>query len=284
MPVLAIAGLLAGGAEVTVARAQREQPARGASVLIVQVGDTAVQPLADAEVLLPLSGLLLRVGPSGAGRFSNLVAGRHVVSARRIGYRGETRVVELTGGDTLTLAFYLEPSTTELEPVVVREPSFVNADLAEFDHRRSTGMGHFITGDQIRDQHPARLRDMLVRIPGVAVIATGHGASEVRLRRANLMTDWTRQGDCAPTYYIDGIPVARSVRVYKDGNMGSLAGNVLPAPTVMQTATVTIDNFDPSDVAGIEVYNSPAETPPQYLANGAECGVIVLWTARGKRR
>jgi hypothetical protein len=253
-------------------------------VLVVQIGDTSIRPLAGAELLIPTGGILLRVGASGTAKVIDLAPGRHVVSARRIGYQSETRIVDLGLGDSTTIAFYLKPFATELDPVIVTEQPFVNADLAEFESRRAKGFGHFITRAQIDSLHPSRLRDIVARVPGMAIVQTHGGQSEVRLRRANLNTDCSRQGDCSPAYYIDGIPVPPSVQIGTNGNVRSLGGNVMPPAAALLTATVTVDNFDPSQIAGIEVYSSPAETPPQFLANRAECGVIVMWTVRGSRR
>lgn len=278
------ASILLGAAAIPTPLQAQQTAAARPPVLIVQIGDTSIRPLADAELLIPTAGILLRVGALGTAKVIDLAPGRHVVSARHIGYLSETRIVDLNLGDSMTIAFYLTPSIRALEPVIVTERSFVNTDLAEFDSRRMKGLGHFITRAQIDSLHPSRLRDMVARVPGMAIVQTHGGQSEVRLRRANLNTDWSRQGDCSPAYYIDGIPVPPSIQIGTGGNVKALGGNVMPPATALQTATVTVDNFEPSQIAGIEVYNSPAETPPQFLANRAECGVIVIWTVRGSPR
>jgi hypothetical protein len=41
-----------------------------------------------------------------------------------------------------------------------------------------------------------------------------------------------------------------------------------------------LDTYSPDQVAGIEVYNSPAEIPSMFNMTGSACGVIVVWTKR----
>lgn len=43
------------------------------------------------------------------------------MSSRQIGFRAESRVVDVAAGDTTTVAFYLEPTVTELDAVFIRE-------------------------------------------------------------------------------------------------------------------------------------------------------------------
>ena len=41
-----------------------------------------------------------------------------------------------------------------------------------------------------------------------------------------------------------------------------------------------IGAFLVTDVAGVEIYRGPAETPTQFSGPNATCGTIVIWTGR----
>jgi hypothetical protein len=64
----------------------------------------------------------------------------------------------------------------------------------------------------------------------------------------------TRNRDCTPNFFVDGLP----------------ANNALPT------------DFSLMGVIGIEIYRTESETPTQFLRGLNACGAIVIWTTRGK--
>jgi hypothetical protein len=38
------------------------------------------------------------------------------------------------------------------------------------------------------------------------------------------------------------------------------------------------EEFFPDNVEAIELYSSPANTPPQFVTRSMTCGTIVIWT------
>jgi hypothetical protein len=70
---------------------------------------------------------------------------------------------------------------------------------------------------------------------------------------------------CYPTVWIDG-------QMVHQGTAGTMPGQSGPAFLDSLIGT--------EEIAGIEVYNSPASMPVQYNLHAA-CGVIVIWTRHG---
>ena len=90
--------------------------------------------------------------------------------------------------------------------------------------------------------------DLLQGLPGVTIDHSGN----VRLRGMV-----GGQGNCGePRVYIDGFP--------------SIAGGE------------DLKTIDPMNIEGIEVYRRPVEVPAEYGGAMSGCGVIVLWTRRGR--
>ncbi|HEV2129941.1 MAG TPA: Plug domain-containing protein [Longimicrobiaceae bacterium] len=120
--------------------------------------------------------------------------------------------------------------------------------LAGF-HQRSTArvLGAFVTRADIEKQRAHTTTALLRRIPGVQLVPRPLGGGHTVMLR----------GTCAPMVYIDGI----KVRLFSG----------------------TIDDLvTPQALEGIEVYRSAAEVPAEYSGLNAGCGVILLWTRRGR--
>lgn len=227
------------------ARLPAQPVGRPRAVILGTVSDTSLSPIVAAEV--SVGGSVVRVSTDSNGRFHvvHVPAGRFVVIARSIGYRPETNVVELAEGDTLRLAFTLEPAPTQaLRAVVVMERT-VSRRLQEFNDRRKLGFGEFFTRSDIEKINPIIVGDILQRVKSLNVSADGSVVGSAR-------------GRCPTAIYLDGIPVAY--------------GKLDDLPT-------------PNDIAAIEVYPGPATLPlwlPQgQLGMKAGCGAVLVWTRDG---
>jgi hypothetical protein len=56
--------------------------------------------------------------------------------------------------------------------------------------------------------------------------------------------------DCRPQYWVDGVPLESG----------------------------SAEEFSPDNVEAIELYASPATTPPQFSTRSRTCGTVVVWT------
>lgn len=120
---------------------------------------------------------------------------------------------------------------------------------AGFHERAGHGFGHFVTEAHIRTRNARVVTDALRGIPGVTVApsAARSGSYEIYMARAQ---GRLRSARCPPKVFLDGI-----------------------------VTSVDFDDYlTPADVAGIEIYRGPAETPAQFGGAESDCGVIVIWT------
>ncbi len=195
------------------------------------------------EVLLFVNGERRDVTLSRQGRFvlSGLTAGAHRVEVRAVGYRPYVLELELQPGQVAERQFPMVFTGERLPDIEVESR---NAKLlprfAEFERRRQSGLGAFVTREDIRSRGYMRVSDALRSIRGVRVDC---GEVDCVIHMARAPTN------CFPTYYVDG----RMVRTFAEST-----------PV--------------ADVHGIEVYRSAAEMPGEFSGAGAMCGVIAIWT------
>jgi hypothetical protein len=184
------------------------------------------------------------------GRFvqDSLAAGNYVLQVRAIGYVGASWVLQLAAGQVRTQDFELERLPVQLDPVTVRRPpSFSEQRRLEFERRRASGRGYFITEDDIERTKPHSLSDLFRNVPGVRLTCRGSSNCAIRMTRA--------PRECRPDFVLDGFAASNS--------------------TSLDMATVGI--------IGIEVYRTLTETPTEFLKADNLCGTVVIWTRSGPR-
>jgi hypothetical protein len=222
------------------------------AVILGVVADTNLRAVGGADVSFAGSGVHVSTDSLGRFRVVRVPAGRFLMIARGIGYRPATSAVDVADGDTLRLAFTLEPATAqELATVLITERKLSNK-LMEFDQRRRLGFGEFFTQADIEKINPIGMADVLRRTKAVRINGDrAHSARET--------------GPCPMAIYIDGIPIGTEVLTY------------LPSP---------------NEIAAIEVYAGSASIPVwlpkppvnprgQSLSAQLGCGAILLWTRDG---
>jgi hypothetical protein len=194
---------------------------------------------------------------SGVVAMTNLPTGTQVIEFRAIGYRPLRTRLALSARGSNRVDVTLDDRITELSPLTVsalRRPRITN----EFEERRKSGRGVFFDEAYIAKRRSLGVNDIFYGVPGVKVSLSGY-SSVVTIMRSGGMADNMVDG-CSPTYFVDGI------RISTDDGMFS------------------IDNIiRPQDIVGMELYRSLAEAPPQYQQSGSGCGLILIWTKRGKR-
>lgn len=195
------------------------------------------------EILLFVDGERREITLSRQGRFvlSGMSQGTHRLEVRAVGYRPFLLEVELQPRQLVERQFPMVFTGERLPDVEVEARKVrLLPRFGDFERRRQSKMGHFVTRDEIRARGYMRLGDAMRSIRGVRVDCQEVDCV-IHMARA--------PANCYPTYYVDG----RLTRSF--------------------AASTPV-----SDVHGIEVYRSAAEMPAEFTGAGAMCGVIVIWT------
>ena len=184
-----------------------------------------------------------------------VLPGLNTVEFERIGYEPFTVSLWAVRNHTdLDLAVTLDPLPVQIRTVVVEadQSLSVRGALREFYQRRQWGLGHYFTQQDIEEQRPLFISDMLRMTPGVIVRPGIYGGNRVEVIGVRGIKD-----RCMSTnLFIDG-------QFIETGNSEDLDGLV-----------------HPDNVAAIEVYPRPTGVPAQYNNRGSVCGVILVWTRR----
>ena len=185
----------------------------------------------------------------GAFRVSGIAPGHANIQVKRLGFRPDSASVNVPAAGFAELSIKLPVAAENLVPVTVRARKLTySGRLAGYYERleRRNG-GVFITREQIDQDRPRTLSQLLQRVPGVTLIRLRAGATGVRLR------DRT----CAPLIWLDG--------------------NALPA------GEVDLDSFHPNSLQGIELYLGSTTTPLRYVMarDMSNCGTVLLWSRGG---
>jgi hypothetical protein len=240
-------GILLGGALMVLsARAAHAQTRSGPGVIDGAITDSSLAPLGDASAWVLGSRIEVLAGANGRFRIERLPAGRYLLLVRRIGFAPVSTAVQVDEGDTARVWFALNRATAALDTVrIVARNEF--GRLSEFEMRRKTGDGQFMTQTEIEKLNLQDASDLLRHFMAVQITTAGITVS----RRA------MPAKSCPYQFYIDGVAI--------------------PTPNVF------VDLPSPKEIAGIEVYRSAGTIPLQYKnTHGAGfCGVVLLWTRSG---
>jgi CarboxypepD_reg-like domain len=228
--------------------------------------DSAGNSIAGAEVMLPDLKRNAVANYMGEFRLSQLPVGRHEIVVRHAGFAALVDTIEITDGGRVDREFLLREIPTKLDEVRISAPQrkFISPALTDFEERRKSGQGKFISEDELRknDDHPL-LNTLTTHISGVMrmpvdrrqnveYLATGRqcGPGSALLSCKGGVTY------CPVTLFLDG------VMIY-DASRGE-------APPDMR-------DFDPKHIAAVEFY-SAATVPAKYNQTSSGCGVLILWT------
>lgn len=208
------------------------------------VDDQSNEPVVGAEVRLEGVPLPQITALDGAFRFGRIPPGTYQVEARHLAFTTVVDTLELDLSTSVAATIRVSPSVIPLAPITVVVRSLV-LERAGFYERQRHNNGHFVTRQQIEEQHPLQSSEMLRRVPSVRLVRTRDGL--VAIARAN----------CPFRYVID---------------------NIRTGPDF------TIDMIPTGDIEGLEVYLGPSQVPGEFSNFGSDvggtCGVIVVWTRR----
>jgi len=222
------------------------------AILIGRVTDSAGVGLLGAEITLFHSDRVHTItSDSGDFRITGLEPGTLVFNVRRIGFEAASFTAVLKPGKTHRAMFRLTASALPLPTVAVSDTATHTHWLDQFDRRRSSARGTFITRAEI-DKKSARTGTDIVRsVPGIRLMSMRGGAgSQVVMTRGN------GARPCYPTMFVHGLPYSG-----------------------------ILDDFAADDIEALEIYVGISEIPTELDKNGrGMCGAIVVWTRDPNKR
>lgn len=213
-------------------------------VVLGRVTGPAAAPVHGAEVSLLVGDEVRHVARTDTGgrfAFERIEERAFSVRVRRLGF--QPRVLSARAQPPTVapraLEFALLPMPTELaEVLVIGRMNETNGRLREFyQHRAQSRFGHFFDRDEIEAKRPRHASDLMRFVPGARLLP-GRIGSQVRLR------------GCRPLLWVDGIRV--------------------PGAELDEVVNM-------HDVEAMEVYNSFAGIPAQYVDRNTNCGAVVVW-------
>jgi hypothetical protein len=224
------------------------------------VRDTSGIWLRGVEIVsLDNTQIRTRSGAGGSFRLDSMPAGPHLVRFRRLGIMPLTVSVVVDPNATISVDAVVEPFPITLSRVNVQAVSgeLVHLPPGVADRMR-TGIGTYLTADQIAKMHPVETKDIFRHVTGVSVVRFAH-TTVVRSTRG--------------VQTINGNPCTTGMQVVVDG---TIVNNTLTGTSNAAAATGSMDGISPQDIAAIEIYKDGAETPASL--RDSECGVIYIWT------
>jgi len=228
-------------------------PDSGTARLRGSVTATDGKPVPGAQVVVHGHTATAQSTESGSFELGGLPGGTHTVEVRAIGYTKARRLVELRPDSVARVELTLARQAVILPEVAVT----AEAPKSEFDQRRTSAAsgGHYITQEDIERRGAIRTEDLFRTVPGFNVVPSG--GFDYRVVSSRTVG---ASGQCSPQFYIDGARIT----------VDPLVGGGLP--------------INPQDIYGIETYSSNAVNAPPEYQSGNGCGVILIWTKRGRRR
>jgi len=220
---------------------------------------------ADVTIRSPGGATVGRLETDELGNFEYTVRRGYGVRihASRLGYRENTTpLLYFDNHRLLQVEVRLDPEAILLAPLEIVAWSEVidDAMLEGYKNRLKTGLGFYITREEVEARNPTFVSDLLRDVPGIQLSGGTVGARpSVRMARAS-------NRNCATQIWVDGFLANRR---------DLLSGR----PEDFRIDDMVI----PSSVEGIEVYRGLSTVPPEFLNPDAVCGVIAIWTRRGGR-
>jgi hypothetical protein len=229
-------------------------PAAGRRAVVSGLVTGADGPLPNAQVGLLGSPRSIRTRSDGSFRLDSLPGGTHTLEVRALGYVRQRTEVQLKPGRPAAVSLTLAQAPADLPELTVTANAAAAARTG-FEQRRLRGVGGtFITREDIVRRGSIRVEDIFKGVPGIKVDPIGGSGYQILSLRGGSGTSAV----CSPTIYIDNI------RIPLDPD----DGNDLP--------------ILPDEIAGIEIHQSPHSAPLEFRAVGQNCGIILIWSRRGR--
>jgi len=218
----------------------------GRAIVSGRVTFAAGQPASSSRVEIVGSSAVGITDERGEFTLATAPSGTQLLLVRHLGFTPEQIPVELTTRETRKVSVQLRKYIPMMDPVLVTARREHALESVGFTQRRRSGVGRYITADDIARHNYFSMVDALRRVPGLTTTRNAYGQDEIIPTRGASIT-----GGACINYVVDG--------------MRWIGGGV--------------DDFVmPQEVAGIEVYSDvsvPAEFANPFHMG---CTTIVIWT------
>ena len=209
------------------------------------------QPIASAQIVLESDGRSIESDSAGRFAFQALPSGTAQFLIRATHFPDLRLILDLSAGQELMRVVEMDSTAAgrtihTLGPMVVTAtaPPPVSYRLVDFERRRKTGRGQYLTEEDLVRSGVMNLQDAVRPLRGVTEECVGSMHCVVHMSRAPT--------HCQPDYVIDE-------RLNND------FGPYTPI----------------RDIVAVEVYSGPSDVPGEFAGRSAGCGVIVIWTRSG---
>jgi len=223
------------------------------------------EPLDGVTVQIEGTQLGATTNAAGAYRITNVPAGTHTLSARRLGFARATQSVTVGNDATATANFALERTATTLDQIVV-----TGTPEAQTKRELGNAIGLVNAAEVTKLAPPPNVQQLLNTVSGVRVQSAGGdvgSGGNTRIRGANSMTLASE-----PLLYIDGVRV---------NNAAADAGAFPGVGVDSRYPPSRINDLNPEEIESIEIIKGPAAAT--LYGTEASNGVINVLTKRGVR-
>ena len=215
----------------------------GHAVVEGRVTDPTGKPVVGAELSVAGAAPTTTTNDSGTYTLRGLPSGTQALQIRKLTYAPMQLTVDLSARAPHRSDIRMLPAPPTLTPVQVEGKREKGLRNVGFSQRQKSGLGRYLTEDQIAEKLPTVMTDIFTTIPGLMV---DYSSGQPQLKGSR-----GAGGSCL-TYVIDGVPTP----MQGDFN----------------------DYMHPDEVAAVEVYQS-SEAPAQFQSGGqSDCAVVVIWT------
>lgn len=231
-------------------------PSEGGNLIGRVLDSRSGSPLTGASVQLQEAGRDAITNERGVFVLRDVASGPDVITIEMLGYADQEKVIQILGGRAQDIEVRMTTEPIELTPMIVEvRPRSWFSDRAGLEDRLLSGNGMIFTREDLMELQPRVLGDLMRQVPGARVRTTGgtySGTWTVQFRgAANL------QGQaCNPVIWMDGIKIGNDPVMFRD----------ITGP----------------EIDAVEVYRGAAEVPGEFSGGDARCGVVVVWTRRGR--
>ena len=212
-------------------------------------------PLVGATVAATTTGASVQTDSAGRYRIDGLKVGIHRFLVSAAGYNRGSVSLAFAPREVMERDLELDPvgrtlsaedsAKAQILPTVpVTAPMSAGRRFDDFERRRTTGRGQYLTRPQLEEGHFGTLQDAMRPLRGVRYSCAG-STCLVQMARAPL--------GCSPDYVVDE-------------RVDNMFGPLVPV----------------RDIQAIEVYTGASDVPGEFAGTNAGCGVIVIWTTNGR--